>query len=84
MALCWGNEGESWEGGDKTIVFQTRAIFESGLLPCEFPNNLNPGYSSYIPAYEGGTGCSETLVYKLQTPVNNPEETCNIQNKAKV
>jgi hypothetical protein len=24
------------------------------------------------------------LVYKLQTPVNNPEETCNIQNKAKV
>ena len=27
------------------------------------------------PAYEDGTGCSETSAYKIQTPGNNPEES---------
>jgi hypothetical protein len=34
-------------------------------------------YSSYLPAYEDGTECSETSAYKIQTPGNYPEE--NIQ-----
>jgi hypothetical protein len=35
-------------------------------------------YSSYLPAYEDGTECSETSPYKIQTPGNYPEE--NIQH----
>jgi len=31
--------------------------------------------SSYLPAYEDGTECSETLAYKMQTPGNYPEES---------
>jgi hypothetical protein len=39
---------------------------------------LKPSYySSYLPAYEDGTECSETSAYKIQTPGNYPEE--NIQ-----
>jgi len=29
--------------------------------------------SSYLPAYEDGTECSETSAYKIQTPGNYPE-----------
>jgi len=29
--------------------------------------------TSYLPAYEDGTECSETSVYKIQTPGNYPE-----------
>jgi hypothetical protein len=36
-------------------------------------------YSSYLPAYEDGTGCSEKSVYKIQKPGNYPEE--NIQTQ---
>jgi len=33
-------------------------------------------YASYLPAYEDGTDrCSETLIYKIQTPGNYPEES---------
>ena len=28
--------------------------------------------SAYLPAYEDGTGCSETSAYKIQTPGNYP------------
>jgi hypothetical protein len=28
----------------------------------------------HLPAYEDGTGCSETSAYKIQTPGNYPEE----------
>jgi hypothetical protein len=31
--------------------------------------------SSYLPTYEDGTECSETLEYKIQTPGNYPEES---------
>jgi len=31
--------------------------------------------SSYLPAYEDGTECSETSAYKIQTPENYPEES---------
>ena len=30
--------------------------------------------SSYLPAYEDGTECSETSAYKFQMPGNYPEE----------
>ena len=32
-------------------------------------------YTSYIPAYEDGTECSETSTYKIQKPGNHPEES---------
>ena len=32
----------------------------------------------YLPAYEGGTVCSETSAYNIKTPGNYPEES--IQN----
>jgi hypothetical protein len=32
-------------------------------------------HSSYVPAYEDGTVCSEKLVYKFHTPGNYPEES---------
>jgi hypothetical protein len=38
-----------------------------------FRNTLSP--SSYLPAYEGGTECSETSAYKIQTPGNYPNES---------
>jgi len=38
------------------------------------PIFLNPTHSSYLPAYEDRTECSETSVYKIQTPENYPEE----------
>jgi hypothetical protein len=31
--------------------------------------------SSYLPAYEDGTECSETSAYKIRTPGNYPEES---------
>jgi len=34
-------------------------------------------YTSYLPAYEGGTECSETSAYKIQTPGNYPEKAYN-------
>jgi len=39
------------------------------------PTFLKPSYSSYPPAYEDGTECSETSAYKIQTPGNHPEES---------
>jgi hypothetical protein len=41
----------------------------------KYPNILNPIYTSYLLAYEDETECSETLAFKLQTPVNQPEES---------
>jgi len=34
-----------------------------------------PSHTSYQPAYEDGTECSETSAYKIQTPGNYPEES---------
>jgi hypothetical protein len=54
-------------------------MLSSGLFPgvCSLnPNVLGHTVpSSYLPAYEDGTQCSETLAFKLQTPGNNPEES---------
>jgi len=37
------------------------------------PTFLKPTHSSYLPACEDGTECSETSAYKIQTPGNYPE-----------
>ena len=37
-------------------------------------------YSSYLHAYEDGTGCSETLAYKIQTSGSYPEESIQEDN----
>jgi len=37
-------------------------------------NILKHSHSSYLPAYEDGTECSETSEYKIQTPGNYTEE----------
>jgi hypothetical protein len=34
--------------------------------------------ASYLLAFEDGTGCSDTLAYKLQTAVNHPEQSAYI------
>jgi hypothetical protein len=49
-----------------------QAIFEPNLFPYKYPNILKPSHSSYLPAYEDGTECSETSAYKIQTPGNYP------------
>jgi len=38
-------------------------------------NTLKPSHSSYLPAYEDGTECSETSAYKIQKPENYLEES---------
>jgi hypothetical protein len=35
----------------------------------------NSGNSSYLPAHEDVTECSEMLAYKIQMPGNYPEES---------
>jgi len=39
------------------------------------PTFLQSSHTSYRPAYEDGTECSETSAYKIQMPRNYPEET---------
>jgi hypothetical protein len=56
-----------------------QANFEPTFFCINTLTILKPSYySSYLPAYEDGTECSETSAYKFQTPVNYPEE--NIQH----
>jgi hypothetical protein len=40
--------------------------------------------SSHLPAYEDGTGCSETSAYKFRLRGINHKKAYNIQNTAKV
>jgi hypothetical protein len=39
------------------------------------PTFLKPSHSSYLSAYEDGTGCFETSAYKISTPGNYPKES---------
>jgi predicted transcriptional regulator len=43
-----------------------------------------PSHSSYLPAYEDGTECSETSAYKIQTQGITQKETYNSYNMAKI
>ena len=63
---CWGIAK-----GKFLVLSQT-------FSPINNPAFLKPSPSSYLPAYEDGTECSETPIfkaYKIQTPGNYPEES---------
>jgi hypothetical protein len=72
-------------GGLISVVYLKEVVcFLLGNSPaCEFymPTFRNTlfyhlrQYTSYLPAYKDGTVCSETSVYKIQTPRNYPEES---------
>jgi len=50
-------------------------IFEPNVFPYKYSKILKPSHTSYLPAYEIGTECSETSAYKIQTLRNYPEES---------
>jgi len=55
-------------------------IFEPNFSSINIPTFLKPIHSSYLPAYEDGTECFETLAYKIQTPGKYPEESIQQRN----
>ena len=63
---CWGID---------TGKGLAQAIFKPNLFTYKYPNILKPSHSSYLPAHEDGTECSETSAYKIQTPGNYPQES---------
>jgi hypothetical protein len=56
-----------------------QAIFEPTFSCINTLTIPKPSYSSYLPAYEDGTECSEMSAYKIQTSGNYPRE--NIQSE---
>ena len=81
--------------GQKNIRFENAGVFIREKVRLEnspsqtfslinTPTFYKPSHSSYLPAYKDGTECSETSVYKIQTPWNYPEESTQHQNKTKV
>ena len=54
-------------------------IVKPNPFPYKYPHILIPIILSAYTAYEDGTECSETSVYKIQTPGNYPKE--RIQHK---
>ena len=54
-----------------------QAIFEPNHFPYKYCNIFKSSHPSYPSSYEDGTECFEKSAYKIQTPVNYPEE--NIQ-----
>jgi hypothetical protein len=53
-------------------------LFSSQNFSRTIPHIVNRTHTSYLLAYENGTECSETLIFKLQTPVNHPEESTKV------
>jgi hypothetical protein len=53
-------------------------LFSSQPFPVWIPKHFSNLVILHLPAYENGTECFETSVYKIQTPGNYPEE--NIQH----
>ena len=54
--------------------------FSQTFFPYEYSNILNASHSSYLPAYEDGTECSETSAYKIQSQTLSPYKYSNILN----
>ena len=54
-------------------------LFSSQPSPVWIPQQFSDAVILHLPAYENGTGCSETSAYRIQTPGNYPEES--IQQK---
>jgi hypothetical protein len=61
-------------------VLLTQAIFKRNLFPYKYLNILKPSHSSYLPAYEDGTECSEISTHKIQTPGDYTEESIKGKN----
>jgi hypothetical protein len=59
---CWG-------------IYTGRLFSSETFSRINTPTFLKPSHSSQLPAYEDGTECSETSVYKIQAPGNYPEES---------
>jgi len=47
---------------------------EPNLFPYKYSNSLIPVILPAHTAYKDGIKCSETSVYKIQTPKNHPKE----------
>jgi hypothetical protein len=62
---------------ENSLGHLTQAVFEPNLFPNKYSSSFKHNHPSYLSAYEDGTECSETSIYKIQTPGNYPEE--NIQ-----
>ena len=59
-----------------THLINGSGYFRAILFPYDIPTFHKPrSFYTHLPAYEDGTGCSETSAYKLQTPGNYPEES---------
>jgi hypothetical protein len=58
--------------------------FSSQTFPRTVPHIVNRSHTSYLPAYEDGTVCSETSAFKLQTPENKPEEIKRHSEKGEI
>jgi len=50
-------------------------IFGPNLFPYKYSQHFSNLVILHLPAYEDGTGCSETSAYKIQTPGNYPAES---------
>ena len=55
--------------------FRLRLFSSQTFSRINTPTFLKTSHTSYLPAYEDGTECSETSAYKIQTPGNYPEES---------
>jgi len=57
------------------VFIREKVWLAPNLFPYKYSNILRPSHSSYLPAYEDGTECSETSEYNIQTPEYYPEES---------
>jgi len=60
---------------EKRCVYTGKGLASQIFSRINTPNFLTSSHTSTLPAYEGGTECSETSAYKIQTPGNYPEES---------
>jgi len=56
-------------------IYTGKGLARKYIRAKPFPSNFSQIHTSYLPAYEDGTECSETSAYKIQTPGNYPEES---------
>ena len=57
------------------IPWHLNFIYQRCWTLCLFHLHRTVGLKKYLPAYEDGTECPETSVYKIQMPWNYPEES---------
>jgi len=61
---------------ENSLSHLAQAIFKPNLFPYKYPNILYPVIlHTYLPMKMEQTECSETSAYKIQAPVNYPEES---------